>query len=123
MRAFMPKGRKFPVVTSDNKKLKSFRQEVAKAAIAAMAGRELAARGTPVRMNLDFYFARPNSLPKRVTEKTTKPDVDKLLRAVFDALRGIVYRDDAQVIGGEQWKHFGLPERVEVSAVFAGPAD
>jgi len=30
--------------------------------------------------------------------KTTAPDLDKLIRAVGDALTGIVYRDDSQIV-------------------------
>jgi len=63
----------------------------------------------PVRMGLEFYFPRPKShyrggkpgpgrlrhdAPKSVTRR---PDLDKLLRAVLDALTGVVIADDAQV--------------------------
>jgi Holliday junction resolvase RusA-like endonuclease len=46
--------------------------------------------------------------------KTTKPDVDKLMRAVFDALSGVVFEDDAQVVEGSFKKAFGSPARMDV---------
>jgi len=38
---------------------------------------------------------------------SVKPDRGKLLRAVEDALTGIVYTDDARVVGGSVWKIWG----------------
>lgn len=52
----------------------------------------------PVRLAVVFYLPRPQSLPKKVVHHTKKPDVDKLVRAVKDALKGVLWRDDAQVI-------------------------
>jgi len=34
----------------------------------------------------------------RLADHTTRPDLDKLCRAVGDALTGIAYRDDSQVV-------------------------
>lgn len=51
-----------------------------------------------VEVELEFWLPRPKSLPKRVTTHTKKPDVDKLTRAIFDALKGIIWRDDSQVV-------------------------
>lgn len=48
---------------------------------------------------LEFVMPRPASTPKRTTPAAIKkPDLDKLIRAVFDALTGVVWRDDSQVI-------------------------
>jgi crossover junction endodeoxyribonuclease RusA len=112
VRAFMPKGARFPVVTSDNKALKSWRQEIASVAMVEMNG--TAMHTGPMHVMASFMFARPNSLPKRITRKTTKPDVDKLLRGLLDAMTGIVFRDDAQIIVASISKQFGEPERTEV---------
>lgn len=49
---------------------------------------------------LDFVMPRRATEPKRTTPAhTRKPDLDKLIRAVLDALTGIVVTDDAQVTG------------------------
>jgi Holliday junction resolvase RusA-like endonuclease len=46
---------------------------------------------------LEFYLSRPKSLPKSATRHIKRPDVDNLAKAVLDAMRGEVYRDDAQI--------------------------
>jgi crossover junction endodeoxyribonuclease RusA len=54
-----------------------------------------------VLLELWFLRARTASAPKKSTPYlTVKPDIDKLQRAVLDALTGTLYADDAQVIGG-----------------------
>lgn len=112
-------------VTSDNPKLKSFRQEVAIAAIQAKQGLfedspELEDQPTifgkhePVRVRMEFYFARPPSIPRKRLQMVVKPDLSKLLRAAEDALTGIIYADDAQIVRASIHKSYGVPERVEI---------
>lgn len=53
----------------------------------------------PVAVDLTFVMPRPKSAPKRSTPPATKrPDIDKLTRAILDAISGIGFVDDAQVI-------------------------
>lgn len=94
-KAFMRPGMRFPVVVHDNPKLKAWRQLVASEA-QRVAGDGLFLG--PVAVGIVFAFARPKSLPKRVVHHTVRPDCDKVLRGVFDALTGVLYRDDAQVV-------------------------
>jgi crossover junction endodeoxyribonuclease RusA len=114
-RAFMHKGAKFPTVTSDNPKNRPWRQEIALTAIAQMKHEKLALvdNKTPLRVEASFYFDPPQSA-KRKIHKTTRPDGDKLLRSLLDALTGIVYADDSQVSQFEVYKFFGAPSRVEI---------
>lgn len=50
-------------------------------------------------VSLVFVMPRPVSTPKRSTPHAIKrPDLDKLTRAVFDALSSVVWRDDSQVV-------------------------
>ena len=55
----------------------------------------------PVGIQLSFVMPRPKSTPKHFTPPAIKRtgDVDKLARAVLDALTGVAYADDCQVIG------------------------
>lgn len=109
MRGFVRGGR--AVLTSDNRALKPWRQEIS---LAAIATRPEIIDG-PVALKLQFYFAKPKSRPKAWLEPACKPDLDKLCRAACDALTGICFNDDAQVIALAAEKAYGLPERVEIT--------
>ena len=112
-RAFIPKGWTRAVITSDNPKLKSWRQELADAALRAFKKGPIE-RDVAVGVTAIFYFSKPKSAKKSTHSKTTKPDVDKLLRAALDGMTGIAYHDDAQVITASVGKYFSLPERTEI---------
>lgn len=112
-RAFIPKGWKRAVVTTDNSKLKPWRQAVAAEALAAMEGQPLCSGA--VIVNCRFLFLKPKSVKKSVVDKLTKPDVDKLVRGIFDALSGICFRDDAQIVRSCASKEFcESNERAEI---------
>ena len=117
MRAFRHRTTGKVMVTTDNKQLKPWRQQVSETAMYARyeSGRcvELC-KVYPVRIDLAFYFARPKSAKKRIG-MTVKPDLDKLQRAVFDAITGILIHDDAQITSVTARKHYGDPERVEIT--------
>jgi crossover junction endodeoxyribonuclease RusA len=83
------------IMTSDNERLKPWRAVVAlsasQAATAPFTG--------PVSLTLHFRLPVPKSAPKRRRlYAMRKPDVDKLARGAMDALTGIVFIDDAQVV-------------------------
>jgi crossover junction endodeoxyribonuclease RusA len=76
-----------------------------------------------VSVELTFTFKRPKS---HVTSKGTlregyseyhvqRPDVDKLSRAILDALTGIAYQDDSQVVTLAATKTWGDSDGVEIS--------
>lgn len=75
-----------------------WRSDVKVFAAAEMSGRTLI-RG-PVSLRCAFVLKRPVSTPKsRPTPPATKrPDLDKLVRAVGDALTGTVYAEDSLVV-------------------------
>lgn len=62
----------------------------------------------PVVVGLRFYLPRPASVPRlRRPFMTVKPDLDKLTRAVLDALTTAkVYGDDARVIELHLYKNY-----------------
>lgn len=98
MKAFIPKGWNRSVLTSaSGPKLKSWAHNVATAA--QIAHSEVMGqwdRSAPMLCDLAFYLTRPKSAKKRACPHV-KPDVDKLARAVLDALTGILWHDDGQV--------------------------
>lgn len=64
-------------------------------------------RSVAIRLEVEFYFPRPKGHYRsdgvRLRQSapaymTTKPDVDKLERAILDALTGVAYHDDSQVV-------------------------
>lgn len=73
-------------------------------AVAARAAGLKPASGS-VDLVVRFYLPRPKRhygarglRPSAPDAHTQKPDLDKLLRAVLDALTGVAYRDDGQVL-------------------------
>ena len=78
-------------------KVGPWRERVAIAAHQAMSGRALF--DGPLSVVLNFVLPRPKSAPKRSTPPATKrPDLDKLERAVLDALTGVCFSDDSHVV-------------------------
>lgn len=73
--------------------LKAWRQIVGLKALQAYHG---PVHDGPVQVGLDFAFRTPRK-HRGKTLKHTQPDLDKLIRAVLDALTGVLYRDDGQV--------------------------
>lgn len=104
-RAFMPKGARFPVVTSDNPQLKAWENAVRQAATLAARGRT--PFDGPIEITAVFSFQRPKSVKaeKRPCH-TVKPDSSKLLRAIEDPLSGVIYVDDAQIIATHVFKQY-----------------
>lgn len=113
------------VLDNNDKALESWRGAVAQAARAARAAQPLIEGA--VFLELEFTFLRPKGHFGTGGNATTlkrsapayhvqRPDIDKLKRAVMDALSGVVWRDDSQVCQGSQRKVWGdcAGVRVEV---------
>ncbi len=62
----------------------------------------------PLRFEAWFYLPRPKSAPKRILLPAKKPDLSKLLRSVEDALTGIIWHDDAQIVTARVHKRFAI---------------
>lgn len=100
-KAFIPKGWKRAIITNDNTKSKPWEATVRAEASACCAflGGDVA-----VVVAAEFVFPRPKShfgknglRPSAPRRMKKKPDIDKILRVVLDALTGVVYADDSQV--------------------------
>jgi Holliday junction resolvase RusA-like endonuclease len=113
------------VVTDAAKKSRPWKQEIAGAADVQMGLAGLGLFDGPLVVELLFVLARPKGhygtgRNSRLVKSSapvfpaTRPDVDKLSRAVLDALTGTVYRDDAQIVVKVARKVYGLPERAEI---------
>jgi crossover junction endodeoxyribonuclease RusA len=87
------------IVKDNDKTQKTWRGDIREQAITAWAGRD--ALDCPVRLLITFVMPRPKSLPKtRPTPYAVKrPDLDKLTRAICDALTSAnIYTDDSQIV-------------------------
>ncbi len=77
--------------------VKPWRSDVKVFAAEAMHGPLLTG---PVFLRCDFVMKRPVSTSKNkpTPPATKKPDLDKLLRAIGDALKGTVYAEDSLIV-------------------------
>jgi Holliday junction resolvase RusA-like endonuclease len=124
-KAFKHRHTGLVMVTSDNARLRPWRDTVCWHARQALAGRQ--PLPGPVRVRFEFRFARPRGhfgkrglRPAAPKEHVVRPDIDKLARAALDALgEAGVWRDDAQVVdlqvGKRYAEHAGM--RAEVVLV------
>lgn len=54
--------------------------------------------GVALDVTMVFHCPRPKTLPKKVTHNVKRADLDQYCKLLMDALNGIVYPDDAQVV-------------------------
>lgn len=100
------------VVTHDRgRELDAWRIKVAHAAEAAAQARYWEPRyDGPVEVWAEFRLPRPKSAPKSRKHAQTKPDLDKLQRAIGDALapykRPGVLRDDSRIVAWSAVKRY-----------------
>ena len=106
-------------------KTKVFESRVKDAAMQAMGGCE-PLRGA-VRLDVRQYFPIPVSWPKQKRQDalngglahTVKPDADNVYKSVADALNGVAYVDDVQVVSGGFTKRYSERPRVEITVTKA----
>ena len=123
-KAFYRPGMRHPVVTHDSARTKPW-EALVKAAAVDVAPPCL--YDGPVVLSVVFSFARPKSLPKRIRACTKRPDLDKLVRVIADALTGLIWHDDAQLVRIEATKEYAGPQgrpgaKVTVVALRESPA-
>jgi Holliday junction resolvase RusA-like endonuclease len=110
-------------VREDNPATKPWRATITAAAADKMNGRPLLAG--PLQLDVTFFFPRRKGdygsgrnsgvlKPSAPVWKTSAPDTDKLVRAVCDAMKGVVYRDDAEISVIQARKLYGNHARVEI---------
>jgi Holliday junction resolvase RusA-like endonuclease len=80
------------VLVESAKGLKAWRETIAYVA----ASTNPVITDQAVKLSLLFLLPAPKKAVRQFP--TTKPDLDKLARAVMDALTGVYYLDDAQVV-------------------------
>ena len=119
-RAFQTRGARRTIKMHTPEKTRAYEQAIALAGKLAMQGRE--PLGGPVAMRLDIFMPIPASWSKAKREAAllssvmpiSKPDASNVLKAVEDALNGIAYIDDSQIIDVWVRKRYSDEPRVEV---------
>ena len=104
------------ITTTNNPNAKDWQKLV------ALSAQEHRPPGGPfvgaVQLYADFYFQRPQSVSvKKRPFHTVKPDLDKLVRNIGDALKGIVYAEDARIVSITARKMYDDTPRVEIMVI------
>ena len=113
------------VMIESSKRVKPFRADVRKAAESAALPPDWP-MAAPMRVGLRFHFARPKShfkgngvaLSKSAPEEATSHglgDLEKLARSVNDALSGVLFNDDRQVVEMHLAKAYDSEDLVIIS--------
>lgn len=103
------------IITDDNRQSKDWITVVAQIAATSFAGELLEG---PLKMRMDFFFVRPKGHYRSGKNghllkadapafPIVKPDASKITRSTEDALKGILWRDDAQVVTQFITKRYG----------------
>lgn len=97
----------------------AYEAEIAR--LAAIAKGDWPVMATPMSLRVIAHHAIPASWSKRKQQQALqgqvipgKPDLDNVAKAVLDALNGVVYEDDKQVIKLVAEKQYSFDPRVEV---------
>lgn len=125
-----PQGSKNQFGAEANPRTKPWRAAVAAEAAVAGSG-YLTQRGgallsESVKVHARFYFPRPKShyrtgknahelKPNAPLYCSTVPDLDKLQRAIGDALKGVLLRDDSLIVHWDSSKFYGSPARAQIT--------
>lgn len=123
-KGFSRKNSTFTQIVDANPKAKDYKASVSQAAGEKMKAKGIPLFEGPLFVEFRFYLVRPkghwnskgelNAAGRRKLMPTSKPDVLKLARGVEDALSGVVYRDDNQIVREVLSKTYGSPTRVEI---------
>jgi crossover junction endodeoxyribonuclease RusA len=122
LRAITLPGQKFTTLVWKAKGLAKWVRAVKNAAALSMYGRA-PVTDCPVRLTLTFCLAPPKKLTRYAP--WSRPDLDKLERAILDSLTGIVYQDDGQVVSmrtDKLWVERGVPGVSITADYWPGPS-
>jgi crossover junction endodeoxyribonuclease RusA len=93
----------------------AWRQAVATAARDWQATHSQPLLDEPVALEVTFRMPKPRSVPKYRLWPRSKPDLDKLIRSILDALSGVLIRDDAVVVQLAAEKCYGDPPGAQIT--------
>lgn len=77
----------------------------------------------PLVCKINLFLPRPKAAPKRIWAPHTGLDLDKCVRSVFDAMKGVVLVDDARVVKLEATKHFAEADKLTGARIYVATLD
>jgi Holliday junction resolvase RusA-like endonuclease len=104
------------VATYDATPSRDYKSWVKQCAIEAMkqSNAGLIPREVPLKIVIAVTISRPASIPKKRLMPTVKPDLDNIVKTIQDALEGIVYQADQQIVSIFSDKQYGFADCVSV---------
>ena len=105
------------------KKTADYERRVKICVMQLMAVQHLRPTTEAIRLYVQAFFPIPSSwsLSKKknaiegVLKPVSRPDLDNLVKSIQDALNGVAYKDDSQIIELIGGKHYSYEPRVEVT--------
>lgn len=81
---------------------------------------------SPIIFECNFYLPIPKAFSKKkvalaelgLLRPTKKPDIDNLEKLVYDALNGIIYKDDSLVVESHINKYYSINPRIEMEFIY-----
>lgn len=66
-----------------------------------------------LKVTVKFYYKKPKDFEKRKNKFCVKrPDIDNLVKSIFDGLNEVAFKDDAQIVDLSATKNYGDEDKI-----------
>ncbi len=87
------------------------------------SGCEAFSEDKQLRAEIDIYISIPKAVSKKKRQEmmlgnirpTKKPDIDNILKSLFDGLNKVAFNDDTQIVEVKARKYYGEQEKVVIN--------
>lgn len=85
-------------------------------------GEKLVEKGRPLGVKIDLFKSVPRSFSKKASKQAlqgvfrwvSKPDCDNVAKSILDALNGVAFDDDSQIVELVVRKHYGEEDKAVI---------